>query len=155
MRPGPNGGMLQNGGTPGNPGGGRPPSDIRARCRGSFEQRIPILEQIADGEASERIEVPLFVVLQHAECPKCGDKLKATDPAAEAMVTVRGKVSPKARDRILAIGKLGVVGMDAGRADAEDVRARLALTIGILQAELAPELAERILARIEPVWRAA
>ena len=46
----PHGGALKSGGTPGNAGGlGRPPSAIRTYCRGSFEQRIPILEAIADG----------------------------------------------------------------------------------------------------------
>ena len=46
--PGANGGTLLAGGMPGNKGGGRPPSAIRERCRGSFAERIPILEEIAD-----------------------------------------------------------------------------------------------------------
>lgn len=58
--PQPHGGALLSGGVPGNKGGtGRPPSTIRRRLRGSFEDRIPTLEKIADGEvkatAAERI----------------------------------------------------------------------------------------------------
>ncbi len=42
-------GALRGGGKPGNRGGtGRPPSVIRERCRGSFEDRIAVLEEIAD-----------------------------------------------------------------------------------------------------------
>lgn len=47
--PQPHGGALLPAGKPGNVGGtGRPPSAIRERLRGSFEQRIAILEEIAD-----------------------------------------------------------------------------------------------------------
>ncbi len=53
MRPQPHGGMLRTGGT--NRGGpGRPPSLISQRCRGSFEECITVLEQIADGELGAR-----------------------------------------------------------------------------------------------------
>lgn len=45
-------GLLQIG-NPGNAGGGRPASQIRERCRGSFERRIPVLEQIADGKGDD------------------------------------------------------------------------------------------------------
>ena len=43
---------------PGAPNAGRPPSVIRERCRGSFEDRIAVLEEIADNpeaSASDRI----------------------------------------------------------------------------------------------------
>ncbi len=53
-----NGGLLRSG-NPGNVGGtGRPASLVRLRCRGSFDQRIPVLESIADdraASASDRI----------------------------------------------------------------------------------------------------
>ena len=50
--PGLNGGSLRRGGATGGRrrGAGRPPSIIREKLRGSFEKRIKILEQIADGE---------------------------------------------------------------------------------------------------------
>jgi hypothetical protein len=152
----PHGGALYSGGVPGNAGGlGRAPSAIRAKCRGSFEQRIPILEQIADGEPSEEVRVPLALVLRHAKCPRCEGVLEAKDVAQLALVTVKGKGSPKARDRIQAISELGDFGMDSGRMDAEDIRARLATTVEILQSELDSEDAERVLARIEALWVAA
>ena len=50
---------VLNVGNPGNSGGsGRPPSAIRARCRGSFDARIPVAESIADdpnASASDRL----------------------------------------------------------------------------------------------------
>lgn len=56
--PQPHGGTLQVG-NPGNSGGiGRPTPQIRARCRGSFLHRIPILEQIADGTLTETVDSP-------------------------------------------------------------------------------------------------
>lgn len=45
------GGALLAGGVPGNAGGpGAPPSVLRARLRGSFAERVAILEGIADDE---------------------------------------------------------------------------------------------------------
>lgn len=56
--PGRNGGTLLPGGLPGNRGGlGKPKSEIRARLAASFEERIPILEGIADNPKSyERLK---------------------------------------------------------------------------------------------------
>jgi hypothetical protein len=58
MRPGARGGLLRSGGS--NKGGtGRPPSEIRAMLRGSFSERVKILEQIADSvdaSAADRIK---------------------------------------------------------------------------------------------------
>ena len=52
------GGALKSGGTPGNKGGtGRPPSAIREHCRGSFAERVKVLETIADGEVIEKMLV--------------------------------------------------------------------------------------------------
>ncbi len=49
LRPQPHGGALFHGGVPGHRGGtGRPPSAIRERCRGGFDRRIRVLEEIAD-----------------------------------------------------------------------------------------------------------
>ena len=59
----PHGGALLSGGVPGHRGGaGRPPSVIRERCRGSFAERLTVLEEIADDS-----EVPIR------------DRLKAID----------------------------------------------------------------------------
>jgi hypothetical protein len=46
-------GALLSGGMPGNKGGtGRPASEVRARCLGSFAERIAVLEEIADSRDS-------------------------------------------------------------------------------------------------------
>ena len=47
--PQPHGGALNSGGTPGNKGGpGASPSELRARLRGSVEERVKIIEEILD-----------------------------------------------------------------------------------------------------------
>lgn len=51
-----NGGRLKRG-NPGNRGGsGRPPSEVRAKCLGSFAKRIKIAEQIADSKESSNAD---------------------------------------------------------------------------------------------------
>jgi hypothetical protein len=52
------GGALYRGGVPGNRGGWKPPSAIRARLRDSLDDRVTVLEEIADDPAmaaSDRI----------------------------------------------------------------------------------------------------
>lgn len=52
------GGALLSGGVPGNAGGGRPPSEVRAACRAAFHDRIPTLETIADDkDASPEVRI--------------------------------------------------------------------------------------------------
>jgi len=57
--PQPHGGALLGGGLPGHAGGGgRPPSVLRERLRGSFQERVKVLEEIADdpkANAQDRI----------------------------------------------------------------------------------------------------
>lgn len=51
LQPQPHGGALLDGGVHGHRGaGGRPPSAIRQHCRGSFDQRVAVLEKIADDD---------------------------------------------------------------------------------------------------------
>lgn len=48
------GGAVYSGGVPRHRGGpGRPPSALRERLRGSFEDRVTVLEEIADDEAAD------------------------------------------------------------------------------------------------------
>ena len=48
------GGAVYSGGVPGHRGGpGRPPSALRERLRGSFEDRVSVLEAIADDEEAD------------------------------------------------------------------------------------------------------
>lgn len=57
-------GALLTGGVPGNAGGGRPPSLVRAALRESFFTRIHILEAIADdGEAASRDRLQALMLM--------------------------------------------------------------------------------------------
>ena len=57
MVPQPHGGALLPGAGGGpQPGSGRPPSEIRKRLRGSFEERIRILEEIADDPDASKVD---------------------------------------------------------------------------------------------------
>ncbi|MHB1097809.1 MAG: PI-PLC domain-containing protein [Gemmatimonadaceae bacterium] len=94
------------------PGTGRPPSELRAQLRGSFGDRIGILERFADGV------MPLA-----GECPKCGhleperltlpmdpaDRLRAIDTLAKYGLGTRDElevVSPDVQARLSAQAKL-------------------------------------------------
>ena len=46
-------GQLQVGGTPGNKGGGRPRSAVRDAALLAFDERIPVLEEIADDKKAK------------------------------------------------------------------------------------------------------
>lgn len=89
------------------PGKGRPPSRVKAALRESFDARIPLLEQIADGDAVQQIDVPLVEILKHAACPSCENPLAATDPATLFLVSVKGKISAHPKERLRAIETMG------------------------------------------------
>jgi hypothetical protein len=145
-------GALYQGGVPGNRGGvGRPPSAIRAHCRGSFSDRIAVLEAIADGDATETVRVPLVVLLAHAACPKCGEGLKVTGDDPDLRIEV--KRSAQATDRIAAVDKLGKYGLDARtQMSVDDVRERLRATVGLIREAVPTDEADRLLERIRPLW---
>ena len=93
--PQPTGGFLTPGGTPGNRGGsGRPPSTIREHCRGSFAERVPILEAIADGKPlpmtrivdGERVDVEVSAAIK--ERTQAIDLLGKYGGVAELALTV-------------------------------------------------------------------
>lgn len=154
--PQPHGGALRNGGT--NEGGpGRPPSAIRELLRGDFSDRRETLKSIADGEAVQKGEIPLGTVLRFARCPKCGDRLEKLEEEVSdgevVLVKLEGKVSASVGDRIKALDVMAKYGLGALKeVSVEHVRDRLRQTIDIIRQE-APELAEALLAKLEPVWR--
>lgn len=127
--PGLNGGTLQVG-NPGNAGGtGRPPSAIREALRGSFDRRIAILEQIADGDAV----------------------VKVKDAFGKETGTT---VSASPADRLKAIDTLARYGLGTTKElTVEHVRGRLEQTHRVLLEELAPDVFERVSRRLEAVWR--
>ena len=82
--PQPHGGALLSGGVPGNNGGGRPRSVLRQRLRGSFEDRIPVLEEIADDPNAD-----------------CQDRIRALDVLAKYGIgTVRELSVDEVRERL-------------------------------------------------------
>jgi hypothetical protein len=102
--PQPHGGALNAGGTRGNAGGtGRPPSELRARLRGSFDQRIAVIEAIADGDAIKHVRVPLAAVWPHVHCPRCNGHVELTSAEAASLIEVTGFESASPSDRIRAI----------------------------------------------------
>lgn len=104
------GGSLKTG-NPGNKGGGRLPSAIRESCRGSFDNRIKVLESIADGEPIERISVSLASVVGHMKCPSCSKPLAPIEASTACVTTIEAKGSARAGDRIRATEALGKYGL--------------------------------------------
>jgi len=94
--PQPHGGALRAGGTRGHaPPPGRPPSELRERLRGSFDERVKVLEEIADDSAassSDRIRaIDLLAkyglgALQGVPDEVIEAKLVATADVIEALV---------------------------------------------------------------------
>lgn len=131
------GGRLRRG-NPGNSGGGRPPSVLRAQLAGSFAQRIKVAEAIADGKPQ------LFLVATEVKDRKTG-KMKWTQQ--------RLKQSPSNADRLRALDMLAKYGIGAAQdVRLEDVRDRLHQTLTILKALVEPERYELILRELEPIW---
>lgn len=157
VRPQPHGGVLQVG-NPGNRGGvGVVPSILRDRLRGSFEQRVTVLEAVADGEVVQNAEIPLATVLQHAHCPRCDVPLKPNPNVSLAddalTVTMRGKTSASVNDRIKAIDLLAKYGLGTIRELTTDVvRDKLVATIALVRRELPEDDAERVLQGMRAVW---
>lgn len=130
--PQPHGGALNSGGTPGNAGGlGRPASDIKARLRGSFYDRIPLLEQIADAC------VPI-----REQCPQC--KYLAPD---EVLV-----VRTADADRLRALDMMAKYAGDEDDVPASEVRKRLEQTIATIRATVEQSTANVLIAALGPVW---
>lgn len=126
--PQPHGGALQVG-NPGNHGGtGRPPSVLRERLRGSFEERVKVLEAIADGEVVQRLRL-------------------GTGEESEALTSA----SPA--DRIKAIDVMGKYGIGTLREISVDqVRERLRETINVINATLRESDADRVLQQLREIW---
>ena len=93
-------------------GTGRPPSAIRERLQGSFDERIETLEAIADSPAES------------------------------------------AADRIRAIDLLARYGLGTTKEiTVEHVRDKLSQTVATIRAELPPNVAEPLLAKIRVHWQ--
>lgn len=149
------GGALNAGGTPGNKGGpGRPPDAIRERLRGSFDERVGVIEDIADGTPVTNADVPFINILPHVVCPKCETQMEAKDPAALFMLSIRGRVSATPSERIKALdiaAKYGLGTKEEITVVSEDVRHRIQ-TQAQLIASRPTWTREDLLAQLSEVW---
>lgn len=149
-------GALLTGGVPGNRGGpGRPPDAIREHLRGSFDERVGVIEDIADGTPVTNADVPLINILPHVICPKCGEvKMEAKDPATLFMVSVRGKVSASPSERIKALdlaAKYGMGTKDEITIVSTDVRGRIDRQVSLI-ASRPTWTREELLTQLSEVW---
>ena len=127
-RPGRNGGALRSG-NPGN--SGRPRSLIRDAAARAFDERIPLLCSIIDGEMLKRSYQP--------------------DGAAQPTIL---QVSADVGERIAAMRELRSVGLPTSReVTVESVRERLTETIRTIRESLPEDTAEGLIDRIEKAWR--
>jgi hypothetical protein len=114
-------------------GPGRPTSAIRARLAGSFDERIPILEEIADAR-----------VILRAKCTKCGHEPKAKTIA---------ETQPTYDDRLRAMDIMGKLSLGAHTGvPIDEVRRRVARTIDVIRETLQPEYSAPVIAALRPVW---
>lgn len=130
------------------------PSAIREHLRGSFAERVSVLEAIADGEVIQRARLPLSAILPHVECPNCGEiGVSAKEPKNVALVQIEALVSATPKDRTKALDVLAKYGLGSAKGITdEEIRERLAATLREIHAALPKEQAEALIARIEPHW---
>ncbi|MGH7576522.1 MAG: hypothetical protein ACREM1_15530 [Longimicrobiales bacterium] len=140
-------GMLLRRGVKGNVGGLGNVSAIRQRVRGSLSERVPILEEIADGT----VKMPLLWT-----CSKCGytppgngKQAKKIEEAAEAAVA--NMIS--SADRLRALELMAKIGLTGERVSVENIRLRLQRTIEIIEEVLEPEAATALKQRLVDVWK--
>ena len=93
------------------PGPGRPPSAIRAALARSFDERRPIYEEIADGLATERIEVELEEVAKLIVCGGCGAPFVPKKETPIERMVISAWRSARTRDRLRAMDSMGKLGI--------------------------------------------
>ena len=125
--PQPHGGALRNGGT--NKGGpGAPPKAIRELLRARYAERVGILEQIADGQAIQKVKID-GIETDTLISADVGDRLKALDQMARYGIGTTKEVS------------------------IEDVKDRLSNSLDAIRALPYPVTsAEQVIAAIKPFW---
>lgn len=148
-------GELLTGGQPGNAGGtGRPPSAIREHLRGSFSERVGVIEQIADGHPIQRARIPLIAVLPYIVCPNCGESgVEPKEPAAALLVEFDALVSASPKDRLAALDLQAKYGLGALKeVSVENVRERVGQTLDVIRATLGQDEATKLVNALRPVW---
>lgn len=111
---------------------GRVPTRVRREARESFYRLIPRFEKIANGE-------------------KVKQTVSVATPLGQ-VITSEQDVIPAIKDQVKAWDLLGKYGLGEN-VSTDDVRARLATTLGIITELVAPDVAEQVIARLQKVWR--
>lgn len=143
------------------PGPGRPPSAIRAALAASFDQRRPIYEEIADGQAIERIEVELEEVAGLIVCEACGAGFVPKKDTPVDRLTIRAWRTARVRDRLRAMDSMGKFGIGDTPTEFADIRQHpeaqrfmnayhKALTL-----ELSEEVAGRVIHKVDELLQTA
>lgn len=135
------GGLIRNGSLPGNtPGTGRPPSVLREKLRGSFEDRMNVAEDIADGR---------FVPNMPPAAAAAALALGGGDAGTNAIMAEYA-----ASDRLKALDLLGKYGLGTTQGVSVDyVTDRLEHTYRVLVEELDAALFDRVSTRLASVWK--
>jgi hypothetical protein len=104
------------------PGPGRPASAIRAALARSFDERRPVYEMIADGQATERIEFDFKEMLPYLLCGSCGaDPIIRKDTPVDRVVISAWR-SARTRDRLRAMDSMGKFGIGDTPVEFADIR---------------------------------
>lgn len=142
------------------PGPGRPPSAIRAALARSFDERRQIYEQVADGQATERLEFEFKELLPYLLCGTCGaDPIIRPDTPVDRLVFSVWR-SARTRDRLRAMDSMGKFGIGDKPVEFSDIRQHpdaqrfmncyhTALTEG-----LSPEVALSVIKRVDELLQA-
>ncbi len=125
---------------------------IRKRLRGSFDDRMQILEDIADGECVGKVQVSLSLAAPALECPNCGELGLVPKSGDVQEIEVRGSATPK--ERLAALDILAKYGLgQLKEVSVENVRERVGRTVALARQLLQPDLAEQFVQAMRPIWK--
>lgn len=96
------GGALQRGGTPGNPGGGRPPAELRRILRLALEERVEAIKDIADnGAPKDRLKALDLMARYGMGVQKEVTTEHVRERLAQSIEVIREEVEPEVAERVL------------------------------------------------------
>ena len=137
------------------PGPGRPPSAIRAALARSFDDRRHIYEQVADGQATERIEVELAEVAPLIICEVCQSPMTIKKDTPVDRMVITAWRSPRTRDRLMAMDSMGKFGIGDKPVEFSDIRQHpdaqrfMNCYHAALTDELSAEVATRVIKKVD------
>lgn len=143
------------------PGPGRPPSAIRAALAQSFDNRRHIYEIIADGQATERLEMEFKDILPYLLCGNCGaDPIIRKDTPVDRIV-VNAWRSARTRDRLRAMDSMGKFGIGDTPVEFSDIRQHpdaqrfMNCYHRALTESLSEEVAQKVVKRVDELLQVA